>query len=119
MTYTERTFFRFPVKIYDPYDVLSAEMEENKVYRERGELNSLPVDYVSGSKLCKPKDILGVVQNYHKGQLFEDIKENGFDCIAITILEGEVTETYDCPWSLKKFTLELDEYIDKVEQYNL
>lgn len=106
MKYTD-FLFSYPIRIYDGFSAMKAEMEEYK----SGE--PVPADFIIGAKKNYPDDIKSWSDGYAKDHKLIEIAEKGFPCTIVETPEG----SYLCTLTRKEFEKRLNTHIEKIEEY--
>ncbi len=112
MEYTDK-FFEFPVKMYDIYDAINAEEEEDDIKTKTGKLEKVPIDYIVGVRGIDPDDIKEYNESYGKDDDVNEVRKNGFPHVIVLTVRGDV---YECIWDRKKFKEKLNAFVKKREQ---
>lgn len=112
MEYTDK-FFEFPVKMYDIYDAINAEKEEDKIETATGKLQKVAIEYIVGVRGLEPDDIKEYNESYGKDDDIEEVRENGFPHTIILTVRGDV---YECIWNRKTFKEKLNAFVKKLNE---
>ena len=108
--YTDKIFFKIPIKCYDVYSMINVEMQEDKqAVANEGMVEPIPIEYLVVEKACRPENIIAYMQSWNKGQDLEEVEKVGLPCTTVTIQEGEEVAAYECIWNIRKFEDKLNE----------
>lgn len=104
-----KRFFKFPVRIYDPYSI-----DEVEKRRQEDGVTDDP-DYIVGWRTVYVEDITSWGDTFTAANAdFAKIAKEGFDCTSVFVREqGE----YICPWKVDKFEKKLGEAWQKLTDY--
>ena len=105
MKYSD-TFFKFPVRIYDPYELERAVKQEEMTDSKADEPG-----YAVGVKKLKYTDITGWYDVYTRELDLDEILNNGFPC---TLVQTKDEGDYLCNWERKRFEDELNKFVEKM-----
>jgi len=113
MSYVKDNFFEFPIKMYDVYSMMNAEIQEDKQVETEGVIAPKHVDSTSTLKQCRPESIIGWIEAGDRGQSVQELEEEGFNRSIITVLEGQDRVQYECLWTKAKFEEKLNKWMEK------
>jgi len=107
-SYVNENFFKFPIKMYDFYSMINAEIQEDKQEKTENFVQPVHVDWATTIKVCRPESIVGWVESADREQDVSAIVEEGLNRTVVDVLENREIKSYECLWDRKRFETELD-----------
>jgi hypothetical protein len=107
MKYTDK-FFRIPVKMYDNWEMIKAELKEEAQLMIDPELaQQEDAHWVACMSYILPEDIIGYDENFSR-----ETDLNSTSVPDMTIIQTK-TASYPCLWKVSKFEQKLNEFMEQ------
>ena len=113
MKLTDR-YFRFPIKVYDGWELTKAMIKEEKQLESDPEEAQLELpSWVQCWQRVRPSEILGWSENFSRESNFEEVASKGGD---MTMVETKHLGMLPCLWTIREFEDRLNIFYDKSKQ---